>query len=101
MENVISQAQNFMTFEHDQHLDPEIIAFTRALFALYAGPDADERLCRFMRSEARICQNLIHNPDISEHQRKLFRSRRQWMLHLLSIADLSRSHLRLFMADVS
>lgn len=89
-----------MTFEHDQHKNPEIVAYTRELFARFGGSDADRVLVQYMRAQARRFQYMSKGCNISHHQLQIVRSRRQWLLHLLSVADRSLSHLRPFMARV-
>jgi len=105
MENVASQDQNatlgrFMTFAHDQEQDPAIVAYTRELFARYTGPLADKALVQYMRAQARRFQYMSKGSNISYHQLQIVRSRRQWLLRLLSVSDRSLSHLRPFMARV-
>lgn len=93
-------ADLFMTFEHDQDKNPAIIAYTRELFARYEGTEADKCLVQYMRAQARRYQHLISGPNTSHHMRQIARSRRQWLLHLLSVADRSVLHLRPFIARV-
>jgi len=105
MQHVTCQDQNapsgrFMIFEHDQDKDPAIIAYTRKLLDRYSGQEADKFLRMYMRSQARHFQHLINGSNTSHHIRQIARSRRQWLLHLLSVAEHSLQNLRPFMSRV-
>ena len=100
MQSTTCQGQNVMFFEHDQEKDPEIIAYTSELFSMFRGFHADELLVDFMRLHAASLQRLINDSLLLDEDSGFFRSRRQWLLRLLSVADRSISHLRPFMARV-
>lgn len=103
MENVDCQGQNakrFMTFEQDQDKDPAIVTYTRELFARYVGTDADKCLVQHMRTQARRYLHQINDGGLTYSQLQQARSRRQWLLHLLSVAEYSLQLLRPFMARV-
>ncbi len=101
MENVTSQGHHHMTFELDQHMNPEIIAYTRELFARHSGLDADKAPLRYFTAQARHYLHQINDGHLTHHQLQLARSRRQWLLHLRDLGDRRGAPLmRLYMARV-
>lgn len=94
-----AQSVSFMTFDHDQDQDPATVAYTRELFACFSSQE-DHELVAFMKSEARSYLGVIHDDLSADNEVKTARSRRQWLLHLLSVAEYSLQLLRLFMARV-